>query len=948
MRNPNCNLCGLCKGVNTICLWGEGPTPCDIMIIGRDPGEQEDKEGRPFVGRSGLLLNELFQVAGLKRENVYISNICKCRPPGNRPHTLEERSACRVYLDQEIAAVQPKVIITLGGDALEAITGQTQMMKLAGKVINFKNEDTGFECQIFAGVHPSYILRNAGYKERALKHFEIFGKILRGETPERSPVKYVYIQTIDQFRRFMVKMGEQKAIVFDTETTGFDFLNDRILCYSFSWKENTAVVLPVLGYKEAAIWTEEELKEIDIELKKIYADPNIIWIAQNISFDIKFLKTAGIKIVGPIEDTMQLQTLCDENATDLKGLKPMADFYTDMGNYDAPLEECKTQLKIEKRKKLQAAQKKRKDRIKDLKKMLKKADDTTTIEINQDIAELEGELKDLSKISKDISYADIPTDILWPYAAMDADATMRVFNVLTKKLRVEANTYAFSHNQRPLTKMVRYYKRLVMRLRKVLDDMEYRGAQINIDYLHKLDVQYSAKLVELENSLLEMDAVTETCEKLLKKRQKKAEERYKKLKTVIAYKTGVTDKKPKFTQKAYGIHYGKSVPFNMNSHDHLRILLFDVLKLTHPFPDKKGKAGLSTDKDVLEALEDSHPCVKALQENRKLSKLHKTYVLGQIKRADKMHRVHTNFNQHITVTGRLSSSDPNLQNIPRANKDIKRAFITDPDWYIVQMDYAQAEFRMWAELSYDHDMINDIKSGLDIHRATAAQFWGIPEDQVTKEQRNAAKFVVFGLMYGRGAESVAKQVKISTEEAQAIINQFFAKYPVASRWLMATKRFAEGRGFSPGYFGRVRRLPYACMRQADRKKWGESMRQAVNAPIQGGAADLTGVATIKIYSELKAHPEWQAHLILTVHDSIILEVHKDSLAPVIKMCHQKMTENVDNMLVPMVADIEVGSNWGDLTSILSDDITGNITKYFRGDKENFNGKEKDEKDEKEN
>lgn len=928
MRNSNCNLCNLCKGVNTICLWGEGPAPCDTMIIGRDPGEQDDKEGRPFTGKIGQLLNELLQVAGIKRENVYVSNVCKCKPPENRPYTSEELNACRVYLDQEIAAVQPKVIITLGGDALEAITGQTQVMKLAGQVFNFKNENTGLEYKVFASVHPSYILRNDGYKERALKHFETFGKILRGETFESSPVKYVYIQTIDQFRKFIVKMSDQKAIVFDTETTGLNFLNDRILCYSFSWKENTAVVLPVLGYRESAIWSEEELKEINTALKKIYADPDITWIAQNISFDVKFLKTVGIEIVGPIEDTMLMQTLCDENATDLKGLKAMASLYTDMGNYAAPLEDCKTQLKIEKRKKLQEDQKSIKDRIKDLKKMLKKADDATTIAINQDIALLDGELLDLSNVDTDITYADIPTNILWLYSAMDADATIRVFKVLTEKLRAASNMYTFSHNQRPPTKMVRYYKRLVMRLRRVLNHMEYRGTQIDLDHLRKLDVEYSKRLVELENSLLGTDAVTKTCEKLLKKSQKKAEERYKNLKNTTDYKAGATDKTPKFTQKEYGIHYGKPIAFNMNSHDHLRVLLFDVLGLTHPFPEKHGKVGLSTDKEVLEVLEDSHPCVKIIQENRKLSKLHTTYVLGQIKRADKNSRIHTNFNQHITVTGRLSSSDPNLQNIPRDNKEVKKAFITDPDWHIVQMDYAQAEFRMWAELSNDIDMINDIKSGSDIHKETASQFWGIPEEQVTKDQRSAAKFVVFGLMYGRGAESVAKQVKITTAEAQAIIDQFFSKYMIANRWLTVTRKFAESRGFSPGYFGRVRRLPDARMRHADKQKWSESMRQSVNSPIQGGAADLTGIAMIKIYDELQAHPEWKAHLILTVHDSIILEVHKDSLNEVIKMCYQKMVENVDNMRVPMVADIEVGLNWGELINIPSDNITESIVKYL--------------------
>ena len=350
MRNPNCNLCGLCNGVNTICLWGEGPTPCDVMVIGRDPGKEEDKEGRPFVGRSGKLLKELLQAAGLKREDVFISNICKCQPPGNRPHTSEERAACRVYLDQEIAAVQPKVIIALGGDAFEAITGQTQVkvMKLAGQAINFKNDK--IDCQVFVSVHPSYILRNDSYKERAMKHFEDFGRLLRGEAPIKSiksPVNYVYVQTIEQVRKLIAKMHQQKFVVFDTETTGFDFLHDKILCFSFSWKENTAVVLPLLGYKQATIWPEQDYNEIITSLQNLFADPNIEWCAQNISFDAKFLKTYNMEIAGSIHDTMILQTLCDENAVDLKGLKEMAKLYTDMGDYSEPLEKFITNLKID-------------------------------------------------------------------------------------------------------------------------------------------------------------------------------------------------------------------------------------------------------------------------------------------------------------------------------------------------------------------------------------------------------------------------------------------------------------------------------------------------------------------------------------------------------------------------------------------------------------------------
>ena len=920
MRNVNCSSCELHVNVNNVCLWGEGPQPCDIMILGREPSASDDRHGRPISDvEFTKLLNMWLQEAGLNRANVYISNACKCRTPENRPPTDQEFAACRTYLDQEIATVNPRVIITLGKEVYETLTGEkdVKILARAGKSVDYTKND--ITRQILVSAHPSYVSRNPNYNERVRKHFKEFGQIIRGEAPIRSAVRYVTIRNIDQFRKFMAKMREQKLIAFDTETTGFDFQNDRILCYSFSWKTNTAVVLPLLGYKETTIWSVNELEEINTALKTIYADSSITWIAQNISFDHKFLMTAGIMIAGLIEDTMLIQSLCDENALDLKGLKAMAALYTDMGNYDDGLDKCKQQLKIDRRKGLQAAQKVRKDRIKELKKMLLKADPPETTEINWDITGLEGELVDIADENKDITYADIPSEILWPYAAMDADAVIRVHRVLTNRLHDEAQAYDYSQLGGKIPDMVRYYHALVMKQRRVLDTMEYRGAKVNVAYLHELDKVYAAKLEELEQGLLAMPEVTKVCGLLLKKNQKKVEERWAGLKTTIDYLIDPTNTKPpKYTQKEYGIHYGKPIPFNMNSHDHLRLLLFTVLKLKHPFPKKAGKAGnkLSTDKEVLEALENSHPCVKLLQENRKLSKLHKTYVLGQIKRADAGDRIHTSFNQHITVTGRLSSSQPNLQNIPRANKDIKKAFIpTYPEWFIIQMDYAQAEFRMWAELSKDMDMINDIKSGLDIHRATAAQFWSIPEADVTKEQRSAAKFVVFGLMYGRGAESVAKQVKITKEAAEAIIEQFFAKYPIARRWLNITKHFTESTGYSPGYFGRVRRLPYAQMKFADKEKFAMAIRQSVNAPIQGGAADLTGVAMIKIHRELQAHPEWKAHLILTVHDSIILEADPSCMKPVIKMCHQKMTEVVDGMLVPMAAEIEVGPNWGKLVEI---------------------------------
>ena len=173
-RNINCTNCSLYQNCRTICLWGTGPTPCDIMIVGRDPGEQEDQQGIPFVGRSGGLLNEWLKIAGLERNNVYISNIVKCRPPLNRTPTDPEKTACFPYLEEEIRAVNPKIIVTLGSDALEALTGLGQIMKVAGTLIDSEK----YGCKIFAALHRSFILRRDDMKVKAENHFKTLFRIL--------------------------------------------------------------------------------------------------------------------------------------------------------------------------------------------------------------------------------------------------------------------------------------------------------------------------------------------------------------------------------------------------------------------------------------------------------------------------------------------------------------------------------------------------------------------------------------------------------------------------------------------------------------------------------------------------------------------------------------------------------------------------------------------------
>lgn len=873
-----------------------------VIVITKDLNNQD--------GASIQILNSLLQNAKLTRQDLQFIDLKQVES----------------NLIQIIKNTQPTVVVPLGSDCLTALIGEkSDLMKIAGKPIQFTKDATSFI--IIPTVSLTYLTRDAGYMVRAQRHWEDIGRIANGGSLKRprGATKYIYIQNIEKARALLARMAKCKEISFDLETTGFNFQKDQILCWSFSWQPYTAVVLPILGYKAKEIWTPEEKQEIEDGLRELFRNPNLEWVAHNISFDEKFLIQRGIHIEGPIHDTMQLSTLIDENAKDLKGLKPLAELYTDLGNYDAPLQEYIKDLKAIKAQEIYDMKKNVRAEIKKLTKFIEKASPDEAKGLKSKLIGLEYDLEELEELSIDISYAEVPTDILWPYAAMDADATIRIFHMFYhKKLRHISDIMVKPYGK----SMVKLYRKLVMPLRKVLNDMEFLGAQLDLEYLTKLDDEYTNRTEQTEKELFAMVEIKQVEQKLYEAAAVKVGKRYDNL------------KKPpgNISHDDYIKKYTKPIKFNMNSANHLRILIYDVLKIV---PFKTTAAGApSTDKEVLERLSDEevHPAIIKFQENRKLQKLHKTYVKGMQKRADNNGRVHTDFNQHVTVTGRLSSSNPNLQNIPRANKDIKRAFITKPGWSIVQADYSQAEFRMWGQLSQDRDMIADISAGMDIHKITASEFWGIPENEVTKDQRSAAKFVVFGLMYGRGAESVAKQVKIKKEEAEAIIKNFFAKYPVAARWLQTTRNFARTHGFVWNHFGRVRRLPHA--NSPDREKVAEAMRQAVNAPIQGSAADMTGVALIRIWKQLRKR-NLKARLILTVHDSIILECPDEELLKVVTLCHDCMTAQIEGLNVPMEVEIEVGKTWADIEEWPTDKYNECYEKYLKYG--TVNGEKIDEK-----
>jgi len=349
--------------------------------------------------------------------------------------------------------------------------------------------------------------------------------------------------------------------------------------------------------------------------------------------------------------------------------------------------------------------------------------------------------------------------------------------------------------------------------------------------------------------------------------------------------------------------------FNINSTPQLRTVLFERLKLP---VQKRTKTGASTDVEVLEQLAAmGHEVPRLLIEYRELTKLKSTYVdaLPGYIRAD-TGRVHTSFNQTGAATGRLSSSDPNLQNIPvrtRRGGEIRRAFIAPPGHLLLIADYSQVELRLLAHLSEDPAFVAAFQRGGDIHRQTAAVIFGVPEASVTGEMRARAKTINFATIYGQGALALSRQLGITLEEAKAFIKQYFERFAGVRTWLDRTIDEARQRGFVETLFGRRRYIPELRDRNFSIRSFGE--RTATNSPLQGSAADLIKIAMIRIHAALK-QASLKSRMLLQVHDELVLEIPEAERSVAGDLVKREM-EGVASLRVPLVVTIGAGKNWID-------------------------------------
>jgi DNA polymerase-1 len=343
--------------------------------------------------------------------------------------------------------------------------------------------------------------------------------------------------------------------------------------------------------------------------------------------------------------------------------------------------------------------------------------------------------------------------------------------------------------------------------------------------------------------------------------------------------------------------------FNLNSPKQLGVVLFEKLKIPSV---KKTKTGYSTDNDVLTKLALQYPMCQKIIEYRELNKLKSTYVDAMPALVDaKDGRVHTQFNQAIATTGRLSSTNPNLQNIPirtERGRLVRKAFVASKDHVLLSVDYSQIELRVLAEITQDPGLIAAFQKNIDVHAATAAEVFDIPQSEVTTEQRRMAKAVNFGIAYGQGVFGLAETLEISRDEAKTIIENYFRKFPKVKDYMFQTVEKAKEDGYVTSLFGRRRYLDeFKSSNQAVRK-FGE--RAAVNAPMQGTASDIVKLAMIKIHESLNAQ------MILQVHDELLFEVPVDDIEDVSQDI-KKIMENAVKMSVPLTVNMAWGPNWDD-------------------------------------
>ncbi|MEP4486212.1 MAG: DNA polymerase I [Halioglobus sp.] len=596
--------------------------------------------------------------------------------------------------------------------------------------------------------------------------------------------RHELVTTQSEFDIWLARLEQAEVFAFDTETTSLNYMEAQIVGVSFAVDVGVAAYVP-LAHDYLGAPAQLDREEVLARLKPLLEDPNQKKLGQNLKYDASVLANHGIFMRGIAFDTMLESYVLESTGT-----------RHDMDSLSLKYLGHKT-IHFE------------------------------------DIA---------GKGAKQLTFNQIKLEEAGPYAAEDADITLRLHQVLWDKLE-------------QIPSLLNVFETIEVPLVPVLSKVERQGALLSRELLNQQSIELGERLQELEQ----------------------------------------------------GAHDLAGQAFNLGSPKQLGEILFGKLEL--PVIKKTPKGAPSTAEDVLAELALDYPLPKLLLEYRSLSKLKSTYT-------DKLPemintttgRVHTSYHQAVTATGRLSSSDPNLQNIPirtQEGRRIRQAFIAPTGFRILAADYSQIELRIMAHLSGDQGLLSAFNEGLDVHTATAAEVFETGLDQVSGDQRRKAKAINFGLIYGMSAFGLAKQLHLGRKEAQDYIDRYFARYPGVQEYMDRTRELAREQGFVETLFGRRLYLPEINARNKMRAQAAE--RTAINAPMQGTAADIIKIAMLEVDQWLDSSNA-DARMIMQVHDELVLEV-ADSEVESISAQVCELMSGAASLDVPLVVEAGVGDNW---------------------------------------
>jgi len=601
---------------------------------------------------------------------------------------------------------------------------------------------------------------------------------------------YTTITDWETFALWETKLQQAELIAFDTETTSLDYMKAEIVGVSFAVESGKAAYVPMI-HKDVEAPEQLEREAVLNRLKPLLEDPDKAKVGQNLKYDRNVLLNHGICLQGIAFDTMLESYVLDSTAT--------------RHNMDA------LALKY-------------------------LAYQTTKYE---DIA---------GKGVKQLRFDEVPVAQAAPYAAEDADITMRLHEVLWPKLQEQPG-------------LKKLFQEVELPLLSVLSRIERNGVLVDANMLHQQSQVIALKLKEIETESFDMAGEV----------------------------------------------------FNMSSPKQIQNILFEKMAL--PIKSKTPKGQPSTAESVLQELALDYPMPKLILEHRSLAKLKSTYTDKLPLQIEvKTGRVHTSYNQAVAVTGRLSSTEPNLQNIPvrtAQGRQIRQAFIAPPDKKIVAADYSQIELRIMAHLSEDLGLLKAFEQGLDVHRATASEVFSVELDSVSTEQRRSAKAINFGLIYGMSAFGLAKQLDISRGDAQGYIERYFDRYPGVKVYMDRMRELAKEQGYVETVFGRRLYIPEINSRNGQRRQYAE--RSAINAPMQGSAADIIKRAMLDMdkwlaEEAISGAPFEGIIMTMQVHDELVFEVPENILTDSVEKITTIMSAAAE-LKVPLIAEAGIGDNW---------------------------------------